>query len=158
MTKVDDISVGDFVVITKDLSHDPIGYRDGFVPYTIPEPAYDGTPFEVIAIGLPFLVLKPPREVNTKFCSLDVRKYVVQKVSSDYVSVFIQDTYITKTGEVLVETEKSEKYRKVCPECGSSLLETRLFDIVDIAIRSQENYHTWAFKCDSCSFIGIKRK
>lgn len=160
MTKVDDISVGDFVVVIKDLSHEPVGYREGFIPYTIPEPAYDGVPFEVVAIGLPFLVLKTPydRASGIDYKTVDIRKYQLQKVDTSYVSIFINDTYTTKTGEVLVETEKSEKHRKVCPECGGSLCETRLLDTIDIATRSRGSYHSWAFKCDSCSFIGIKRK
>ena len=158
MTKADDISVGDFIVVTKDNAYPEVEYGDGFIPKTVIPLQYSGRPVEVVAIGLPFLVIKNVNmDASSALDTLDIRRYSVQKVQSEYIQPFIQKDYINKTGVVIEKDREKETSRgRICPECGGHLVETRLFDVLDIVVNSRHKYNSWGLKCKTCTFVGAK--
>lgn len=155
MTKVDDISIGDFVVVTKDLECQDVDYKGYMI---IPrEPIhYSGEPLEVIGIGLPFIVCKQLSRDSGRI-TIDTRRFAIQRVYEQYVSPFLIKDHIKEDGEI-IKKKDNDHVRKICPECGNMLIESRFKDVFGIEPSQVNVYSAWAFKCSSCTFVGAKKK
>ncbi len=141
MSRIDDLSKGDFVCIVEDTL--ARGMSEPFV-FDID---YSGEPFEVISFGLPFILLRSPKGVKQ---TVDVRRYRVQKVPQDYFVQHLTGEYETVTRKKLLSVQNSGKEKDAikdqnCPHCGEVLQEI----IVNSLTKQGRKY-----VC-KCGFVGI---
>lgn len=122
MTKHDDLSVGDYIVLVE--CHEieaycPYNiYHEDFIP-----PKFDGRPFEILAVSLPFVcVTNGPQTF-----AIDLHAWGVQKVTREYAKAMAH-----ANGCVTVERRKKNKRSvfaaakqrqappdpQACPRCG----------------------------------------
>lgn len=141
MTHVDDINVGEFIVVTKWLLYEE--YDDStFPPRRNPIPMYTGQPHEVVGIGLPFLSL---RDKDGDISTLDTRAFAFQKVPKDYMqSVLDKDVESINHGKLLKQEPKlQESKEKLCPLCQQTLQERQVM-----------GESKWQWVCRPCGFVG----
>jgi hypothetical protein len=95
MSRIDDLKVGDFVTITRDIWAETKAPESFLINIQ-----YTGTPYEIRSFGLPFILLQDSSGEKT---TLDVRRYDVQKVPLDYFQSFIPEggKYSTKKGKIV---------------------------------------------------------
>jgi len=114
MTPIDDLKVGDYVAVVNSKAPCRTDFFGNDRPHE-----YDGKPFRIQAISLPFLAL----EWGEHVLSLDVRAHEVQKVSWRYAKA------LTPNGsqEAVLTTPRKKKRRKrdksLCPRCGERLIQ-----------------------------------
>ena len=129
MTHIEDIKVGDWITITGykyweeyDISHFPPKRRKRL--------EFDGQPFEVVAISLPFIAAKQLNttldESEQNVISIDYRAWSIQRVNRRYVkAVMTGDVVETKRGILKKGKPVATKQLKVCPLCGENMKERK---------------------------------
>lgn len=159
MTKIDDLNVGDFIVISgvREEDYQPAwgSYDSPFGPPRQPvTPVLTGNPFRIEAISLPFLCVTDGHHR----AGLDVRRFVFQRVTKEYVQAMVagrSDSTIFSsrktlergdTHPLLVTGKKRKKKTKpdpkACRRCGSKMIERRM------------PYAKWQLVCPDCGFEG----
>lgn len=108
------------------------------------EPDWDGRPYQIKAVSLPFLLL----EAGGRRTTVDVRKYSVQKLSKKYVQMFNECQYSHDSSFMEIGSRKQEQIAspttKGCPCCGQRLIER------------WRGHGVWVLACRRCGFEGSR--
>ncbi len=141
---VDDLSVGQWVAVEKDLSSDEDSDASPFwfVPHR-QESKVDGMPLRIVAISLPFLCVTngqhrfvlDSREV--RLCRLSPQ--FVRAMTSTQRAVGVDGSFVIS--ERPTKAAKPDPPERACPVCGDRLIERYCEGV-------------WNLACRQCGFMG----
>ena len=133
MTPIDDLSVGDFVAITKEHAEcDCMECRNI---------RYDGNPLLIQAISLPFMLVYDGKGME----SIDLRYFEVVKLDKKYVNKLIKhtrDTLGIAVGRMISSISKELQHTGKCPRCGTQMERAEAAENIKI------------IACNNCGFCG----
>lgn len=148
-THIESIKRGDWIVVTR-WKHWRESYTVDYQVVYNEHPTYAGTPGEVLAVALPFIVFK---DLSGETRTLDVRAFAVRKVPLNYVREFLKEGGIETTkGHLYKETKtkatkkRLEELKGACPNCGEKL-----------SMKKKTTDKKWGWVCRPCGFEGYVR-
>lgn len=163
MTKIDDLSLGDWVVVTSIRPQDTKDSTSSFLNGEPPSFAYgtidptenyraiapvNGCPLQIIAIGLPFVGVTS----GDGKTALDVREVTLQKVSLDYAAMM--NVLVNDWDAEEVQTPEGT-YTRFIPDLGEEIPPPIPDDPQTICPGCEEKYHLqysvssreWSYAC-----------
>lgn len=139
MTKIDDLNSGDYICVCGDrvVEEAPLHVKLQI--------DYSGEPFELIHVELPFLCVRSTRNKRT---TIDVRRFLVQKVSEEYFRNHLEVDYENTKGKKITPLVPYKYYseRILCPNCSANL--QRSDEVKDY--KKMKKY-----LCCECGFVGV---
>jgi|GEM_PF-3178716 len=144
--KTDDLSVGMWVAIEKDLmALEQIESNEPWIFRRHRESRVSGMPLRIVAISLPFVcVSNGPHRL-----ALDTRELVFCRLDPKFVKSLIS-TNRSYDGDLFVvhderprqaNSPQTERHERACPICGDRLIEKYADGV-------------WCFSCRECGFSG----
>lgn len=135
---IDSISVKDWIAI--DFKPEPEVNDSHFSGQMFkPQVEYSGEPAEVVAISLPFILV---RDVDGGAGTIDVRNTGLIKVSRQYVKQYREGTCCDLECQTAEPGKMTPIRRRECPVCQGPLKEKK------------RPGSSWAFICGECGFHG----
>lgn len=139
MSKVENLKVGDWIVLTKvnTVSHPtqiPGVYSESY-PYCC-----NGMPLKILAINFPWIAVTDTRYVGT----IDSRLVYWTKASKEYLKALGNVKLVPETENFinLWYTPEARAVNKICPNCGNPLTQRK--DLLT----------DWELYCKECHFKG----
>ncbi len=140
----DELKAGQWVVLTEEITKDE-GYQESNI---FGSRHYhwrpDGQPLEVLAVDLPFVMVKA---LSGAVSSVDIRYYRLMKCYKKYVQAAIDETENRRMSPVQErrivgkrrKKIKEKKEPRACPRCGTKMIE-----------RKTEGLGGWRKVCPEC--------
>lgn len=140
MTAIDDLKPGMFVAVTQYRGETE--HHDSWMGFSCNRtPTFDGKPWKVVAISLPFACLTDGR---TKI-SIDLRLWGVQRITRQYAQAFEPgERHVDKPAFGKKRKRKEKPDKRSCPRCGARMVER-----LKVPGKS-----VWAAVCRQCGFDG----
>jgi len=152
VSKLEYLQVGNFVVITKCLDEEAYAPRRKSSPWPFVEDGderepikYDGKPYRIIEIGLPFICVTDGQRVF----ALDSRAWQFQKVSTLYAQAMTAAHCETahekqQRSTLLLGGQQTQSLDvRACPKCGNRMIE-----------QSVAGRPGWFIVCKDCGHNG----
>ena len=143
MSKIENVKVGEHIVIIDDAYHGPISlnYNEQVEPALAPK---TGVPLAVRAIGCPFILCETIAS-KPKSTAIDCRYVTWTKVSKKYVQAYCKLNQIDPPKGVTKAAEPTESKTKKCPLCSRVMHE-------QLKTKQKE----WIFTCQPCKVQLVK--